>query len=139
MIFVYSFMIFVLFMSTLIFQPIGIFIPMLKIKLLSMFSVKEIKKNIENWKLSYLWVMPYLIIFFMKKLGMFDGYIIENILNVSKTMFIFFGMICVYQNINKKIKNSLLSKIIVLMGAMLFSLAFFIYGVLKSLKTEKNN
>ena len=95
-------------------------------------------KSIKSWKLSYLWILPYLILFFMKKMGILDGYIVENVMNISKVIFIFFGMICIYKHVNKKIKNTILSRLVVIIGGLLFSTVFFIYGVIKTLKNEEN-
>ena len=100
--------------------------------------LKMESKSIKSWKLSYLWILPYLIMFFMKKMGILDGYIVENIMNISKVIFIFFGMICIYKNVNKKIENTILSRLVVIIGGLLFSTAFFIYGVIKTLKNEEN-
>ena len=100
--------------------------------------LKMESKSIKSWKLSYLWILPYLIMFFMKKMGILDGYIVENVMNISKVIFIFFGMICIYKNVNKKIKNTILSKLVVIIGVLLSSSVFFIYGVIKTLKNEEN-
>ena len=46
-------------------------------------------------------------------------------------------MISLYQIIYPKINNRVLSRLIITIGALFFTLGFFVYGVLQTLKPEK--
>lgn len=56
------------------------------------------KKNYEKWNVSYLWLLPYVILFFMDRYGNFDTTLVHNMMLAFKVVYIvyFFKIISIF-------------------------------------------
>lgn len=88
------------------------------------------KKSFKNWKVSYIWLVPYIVLFFLAKYVIKDSIIIKNILESLKLIYIMYFCKIVYRLINSTLKKDILSLLISLIVTFNMPwLAFAIGGI----------
>lgn len=90
------------------------------------------RKSFLYWEISYLWIIPYIILFFLKYFKIFDGIYAENILRILQVIFIPYGIKSLYLSLFSFTKRKFLARIAVLLIFMYNPQLFFIYGVIFS-------
>lgn len=90
------------------------------------------KENFMNWEASYLWLIPYIILFFGKKYSQFNGIVIENMLEVLKIVYIMYFVKIVAGALNEKVKKESLCFTAGVFLALISPEFAFIFGGLAS-------
>jgi hypothetical protein len=90
------------------------------------------RKSYFKWEISYIWVVPYIITFFIINIFKFDNFYINNIFNITKVMYILFGIKVMASFFGKRINFKGLPKILSVVLALNFPTITFILGVIKS-------
>lgn len=85
------------------------------------FSLK--KDGYKNWKISYQWIILYIVAFFISRYAHFGKGISLNIMAMVKVTYAIYGVKLIHKLINSKLNNVALSQI----GALL--LGFYFLGV----------
>lgn len=95
------------------------------------------KYSFFKWRVSYLWLIPYIVFFVLERFVLIDNFIIKNLLEISKIVYIIYFIKILSKRISKKTQT--LSVIMGSIIAMTFPwLAFAIGGLASGLKkTEK--
>lgn len=89
------------------------------------------------WEISYLWILPYLILFLGKHLDLFQGVYVENALKIVQVMFIPYGVKAIYLTLLRRFNRRFLCKFITVFILAYSPYVTFVYGVLSSLKSDK--
>lgn len=88
------------------------------------------RKSFKYWRVSYIWLVPYIILFFTTRYFIKDSMILENILEALKLIYIMYFCKIVYRLINSTLKKDGLSLIISLIVTLNMPwLAFAIGGI----------
>lgn len=88
--------------------------------------------SFKYWEISYLWVIPYIAIFFLKYFKLAEGIYVENALKILQVIFVPYGMKSLYLTILSFSKIKLLSRIAIILIFIYNPQLFFIYGVISS-------
>ncbi|MGL4252779.1 MAG: hypothetical protein ACRCU6_05295 [Fusobacteriaceae bacterium] len=84
------------------------------------------------WEMSYLWITPYILLFFLKYFGIFEGIPVENALKIFQVIFIPYGIKSLYLTLLSFSKSSFLSRVVVILIFIYNPQLLFIYGVIFS-------
>ncbi|MGL4402383.1 MAG: hypothetical protein ACRCTS_01390 [Fusobacteriaceae bacterium] len=84
------------------------------------------------WEISYLWITPYILLFFLKYFGILEGLIVENALKILQVIFIPYGLKSLYMTLLSFSKSSFLSRIAIILIFIYNPQILFIYGVIFS-------
>ena len=90
------------------------------------------KESFLKWEVSYLWLVPYVIIFFIEKYTSLGGNLISNILEVLKIVYIMYFMKIVASILNEKVKKQSLCFTVGVFLALISPEFAFIFGALAS-------
>ncbi|MGL6064334.1 MAG: hypothetical protein ACRC0S_04565 [Fusobacteriaceae bacterium] len=96
------------------------------------------KNSYLQWKISYLWIAVYVVVFAGNYFSKKDNIYMDNILTIIKIIYITYGIKSLYLSLVRKIKKDFFSKILVVTMLVYIPLVVFVYGAVESLKTEKN-
>ncbi|MGL5963493.1 MAG: hypothetical protein ACRCZ9_01575 [Fusobacteriaceae bacterium] len=96
------------------------------------------RDTFKYWEITYLWIVPYIILFFIKYFGVFEGIYIENALKILQVIFIPYGLKSLYITLYTFSKNTLLSRVATILIFIYNPHLFFIYGVICSGGIKKN-
>ncbi|MGL5126490.1 MAG: hypothetical protein ACRC6U_11020 [Fusobacteriaceae bacterium] len=97
----------------------------------------EDRDGYKEWKISYLWIALYVIIFFINYFIKEDSIYLENILNILKNIVMFFGIKELYIWLKPKIKSSFLAKVLVVLAFLISPMVIFVFGGIKIFETKK--
>lgn len=89
------------------------------------------KKEYKDWKISYQWIIIYIIAFFVSRYAGFGKVISVNTLAILKITYALYGIKLIYNLINSKINNSIISQMGALAVGFYFSGITFIIGALE--------
>lgn len=89
------------------------------------------KKEYKDWKISYQWIIIYIIAFFVSRYAGFGKAIAANTLAILKITYALYGIKLIYNLINSKINNSIISQMGALAVGFYFSGITFILGALE--------
>lgn len=89
------------------------------------------KKEYKDWKISYQWIIIYIIAFFVSRYASFGKVIAVNTLAILKITYALYGIKLIYNLINSKINNSIISQMGALAVGFYFSGITFIIGALE--------
>lgn len=89
------------------------------------------KKEYKDWKISYQWIIIYIIAFFVSRYSSFGKVIAVNTLAILKITYALYGIKLIYNLINSKINNSIISQMGALAVGFYFSGITFIIGALE--------
>lgn len=89
------------------------------------------KEEYKDWKISYQWLVPYIIAFFVSKYAGFGRAISANVIAILKITYALYGIKLIYNLINSKIKSSVISQVGALILGFYFSGITFIIGALE--------
>ena len=95
-------------------------------------------KDYSEWKISFEWLLLYVIGYFIIHLFKIDNFYINNIFDIGECIFVFFGIKTLYSMFSKKIKYKGLSNMLAVTVALLFPYGTFLIGVLGGFKIDKN-
>ncbi len=90
------------------------------------------KESFLKWDVSYLWLVPYVIVFFIEKYTSFGGSLTGNILSILKIVYIMYFMRIVAGILNEKVKKQSLCFTIGVFLALISPEFAFIFGALAS-------
>lgn len=91
----------------------------------------------EEWRISYLWLGMYVILFFVNySISKYNLYL-ENGLNIIQTIVMFFGIKELYVWLKPKVKNSFLAKVLVASVFSISPMILFIFGGIKVFQGKK--
>lgn len=90
------------------------------------------RKSFIYWEISYLWIIPYIALFFLKHFDVLQGIYVENGLKILTVIFIPYGMKSIYLSLLSFTKMKFLCRIAVLLILLYNPQLFFIYGVISS-------
>ena len=90
------------------------------------------KDEFIKWDVSYLWLVPYIVIFFVDKYTSFGGSLAENILSILKIVYIMYFMRIVAAILNEKIKKQAICFTVGVFLALISPEFAFIFGALAS-------
>lgn len=90
-----------------------------------------------NWKVSFEWLIIYVLGYFIIHLFKIDNFYINNIFKIGECIFIFFGIKTLYLMFSKNIKYRGVSNILAVAVALLFPFGAFLVGVLGGFKIDK--
>lgn len=90
------------------------------------------RKSFIYWEISYLWIIPYIALFFLKHFGILEGTYLENALKILQVIFIPYGMKCLHLSLLSFTKRKFLTRIAVILIFIYNPQLFFIYGVIFS-------
>lgn len=90
------------------------------------------KESFFKWDVSYLWLVPYVIVFFIEKYTSFGGSLTGNILSILKIVYIMYFMRIVAGILNEKVKKQSLCFTIGVFLALISPELAFIFGALAS-------
>ena len=90
------------------------------------------KESFLKWEVSYLWLVPYVIIFFIEKYTSLGGNLTGNILEVLKIVYIMYFMKIVASILNEKVKKQSLCFTVGVFLALISPEFAFIFGALAS-------
>lgn len=90
-----------------------------------------------NWKISFEWLLMYIIGYFLIHLFKIDNFYINNIFDIGESIFIFFGIKTFYSMLSSKIKYKGINNMLAVMIALLFPFGTFILGVLGGFGIDK--
>lgn len=93
------------------------------------FSLK--KDRYKNWKISYQWIILYIVAFFINRYAHFGKGISLNIMAMVKVTYAIYGVKLIHKLINSKLNNVALSQIGVLLLGFYFSGFAFVIGALE--------
>lgn len=89
------------------------------------------RKSYPIWRISYGWLLLYIIPFFMIRFLHVDNIYLDNIMLIIKISFVAYGIKIVYNLIRKKINSDLFCQILaILLGLTFQNIAFIIGGLL---------
>ena len=91
------------------------------------------------WGVSYKWTLIYIVTFFSTKFMGSENFYLNNLLNISKLMYMIFGIKVIYSMFGKKFSIKGLTKILAVLTAAMFPTAVFIIGAVKSFDVIKIN
>lgn len=89
------------------------------------------KAEYKKWKISYQWVILYIIAFFINRYADFGKVVAINTMVAVKTAYALYGVKLIYNLIDSKINNSMISQVIALTVGFYFSSITFIVGALE--------
>ncbi|MGL4980486.1 MAG: hypothetical protein ACRC40_01005, partial [Fusobacteriaceae bacterium] len=69
------------------------------------------RDTFKYWEINYLWIVPYIILFFIKYFGVFEGIYIENALKILQVIFIPYGLKSLFITLHTFSKSTLLSRV----------------------------
>lgn len=95
------------------------------------------KKNWEKWEFSYIYLIPYIVFFLLNKYGTMDKYIIYNLMESIKYIYVIYGLKEFYINLKNKSKLKFFSIGIAILIYSIQPFILFVYGALKSFKLTK--
>lgn len=90
------------------------------------------RESFLKWEVSYLWLVPYIVLFFIEKYTSFGGNLTGNILEVLKIVYIMYFMKIVASILNEKVKKQSLCFIVGVFLALISPEFAFIFGALAS-------
>lgn len=90
------------------------------------------KEDFFKWEASYLWLIPYIVVFFIEKYTSFGGNLTSNILEVLKIVYIMYFMKIVASILNEKVKKQSLCFTVGVFLALISPEFAFIFGALAS-------
>lgn len=90
------------------------------------------KEDFFGWEVSYLWLIPYICIFFIGKYTSFGGNLVTNILEVLKIVYIMYFMKIVANILYEKVKKQSLCFVIGVFLGLISPEFAFIFGALAS-------
>lgn len=90
------------------------------------------KKSYYKWEVSYYWLIPYIILFFLERYGNIDSILITNGLEIFKIVYILYFMRAMASFFAIKIKYQGFCFALGFVTAMLFPNISFIFGVIAS-------
>lgn len=93
--------------------------------------------NYQNWKISFEWLLIYIIGYFAIYLLKIDNFYINNLYSIGETIFTFYGIKSLYALFCTKIKYKRLSNMLAVIFALLFPFGTFIFGVLEGFGIDK--
>ncbi|WP_319370374.1 hypothetical protein [uncultured Ilyobacter sp.] len=91
------------------------------------------------WGVSYKWTLIYIVAFFSTKLMGTENFYLNNLLSISKLMYMIFGVKVIYSIFGKRFSIKGLTKILAVLTAAMFPTAVFIIGAVKSFDIIKIN
>ncbi len=90
-------------------------------------------KSYRTWKMSYKWLLVYIVTFFTINIGKIDNYFINNLFEISKLIYVIFGIKEIYIILRgNRDKFRGLAKFVALITAFTFPMGVFLLGALKS-------
>ena len=89
------------------------------------------KDKYKNWKISYQWIILYIVAFFINKYANFGKVLSLNIMAMVKMTYALYGVKLIYKLINSKLNNVIISQIGALLLGFYFSGFAFIIGALE--------
>lgn len=90
------------------------------------------KDTFTKWKVSYVWLIPYIILFFIEKYAGLDSALVVNGLNVFKIIYALYFIKVVTGLLNVKVKNPSICFIVGLIMTFMSPEFAFIFGALAS-------
>lgn len=89
------------------------------------------KKSYKYWRISYQWLLLYIIPFFIIRFGHIHNLYLENIMFMVKISFVVYGIKIVYNFIRLKINSDLICQVLaVMIGFSFQNITFIIAGLL---------
>lgn len=89
------------------------------------------------WEMSYKWIIIYMLAFFSTRFIGSENFYLNNLLNISKTMYMVFGIKVICSIFGKKFSIKGVTKFLAIMIAATFPTAVFILGALNSFNMVK--
>ncbi|WP_319202672.1 hypothetical protein [uncultured Ilyobacter sp.] len=96
-------------------------------------------KTYRVWDFSYKWTLIYIVAFFSTKFMGTENFYLNNLLSISKLMYMIFGIKVIYSMFGKKFSIKGFTKILAVLTAAMFPTAVFIIGAVKSFDVIKIN
>ena len=90
------------------------------------------KESFINWEVSYLWLIPYVILFFLEKYSGLDNILIVNGMSILKIVYSLYFIKVVTKVLNEKIKKQQIRFIIGIFLTLMSPEFAFIFGALGS-------
>ncbi|MEG3013722.1 MAG: hypothetical protein RR795_04560 [Cetobacterium sp.] len=90
------------------------------------------KEDFINWEVSYLWLVPYISLFFLERYLALNNTLILNGMNILKIVYSLYFVRIVTKALNEKIKQQQLSFIVGVFLALMSPEFAFIFGALAS-------
>lgn len=97
----------------------------------------EDRAGYQEWKISYLWIGIYVILFFINYSITEYNLYLENSLNILQTIVMFFGIKELYVWLKIKVKSGFLGKVLVALVFSISPMMLFIFGGIKIFQTKK--
>lgn len=90
-------------------------------------------KTYRGWDMSYKWILLYIVTFFATTVGKIENFYVENIFNISKLIYVVFGVKVIYTILRGRAKRFRgLAKMTAVLTAATFPTVVFLLGALKS-------
>ncbi|MGL5797060.1 MAG: hypothetical protein ACRCYT_02535 [Cetobacterium sp.] len=86
------------------------------------------KEKFLEWEVSYLWLIPYILLFFIQKYTSLSGVFLQNMLEVLKIVYSLYFVKIVTGILNEKVKKQSLSFIVAVFLALISPEFAFIFG-----------
>ncbi|MGL5000983.1 MAG: hypothetical protein ACRCZR_04925 [Cetobacterium sp.] len=90
------------------------------------------KDKFLEWEISYFWLIPYIIVFFIDKYSPLSGSLTENILNVSKLIYSIYFIKIITGLLNGKVKKQSICFVVGVLVTLISPDLAFIFGGLAS-------
>lgn len=94
--------------------------------------------NYQKWKISFGWLLLYIVPFFIAHIFDISNFYTINILKIGELIFTFYGIKTVYSFLTRYIKFKFLNNFVAFALAIQFPFLMFIIGVLGGFFTKKN-
>lgn len=94
-------------------------------------------RDYAEWKISFEWLLIYVIGYFAIHLLKIDNFYINNLLQIGEAIFVFFGVKTLYSYFMKMIKYKGISNMLAIMIALGFPFGTFLIGVLGGFRIDK--
>ncbi|MGL4393143.1 MAG: hypothetical protein ACRCSK_06890 [Fusobacteriaceae bacterium] len=91
------------------------------------------------WRISYLWIIIYIILFGLKYFYKYDNIYVRNILEFMKLIYIPAGIKFLYVNIFVRFNHKFIGRILLILLLIYFPLGLFVFGVYDSLRHRKSD
>ncbi len=91
------------------------------------------------WDVSYKWTLIYIVAFFSTKVMGSENFYLNNLLSISKMMYMIFGIKVISSIFGRKLNTRGITKFLAIVTAAIFPTAVFILGVIKSFDMIKIN
>ncbi|MGL6066125.1 MAG: hypothetical protein ACRC0R_03525 [Cetobacterium sp.] len=90
------------------------------------------KENFLEWNISYFWLIPYIIVFFIDKYSPLAGNLTETILNISKLIYSLYFIKIITVILNLKVKKESICFVVGVLVTLISPDLAFIFGGLAS-------